>query len=251
MRTLRVPDARKLAPLRFALCNLGGGMNCWICNKKGTSGEHLVKASDLRYYFGRITTNEPMYFNRDGRSWKMQSDDSKYVKADALICNNCNNSLTQPYDKAWESLSYYLQSNFETLRNNRRIKISNIFQGNSKAQLLNVHLYFVKLFGCRLASESTPIDISSFSTSVKESSAHSKIFISIGWWEPKIKNAGISNIEAIEANGKTVVAYWFYVVGRVAVYILYCETPDNKNLLKHCWHPNSIKKHIDFVNQHT
>lgn len=227
----------------------GGTMDCWICNEKGTSGEHLVKASDLRYYFGKITTKEPLYFNREGRCSKMQSAVSTYVKAEALICSSCNNSLSQPYDKAWENLSCYLQENFQNLKNNKRIKISNAFRFNSNAQLLNVHLYFVKLFGCRLASESTPIDISSFSKSIKESIAHPQIFISIGWWEPKIRNVGISDIEAIEAKGKTVVAYWFYVVGKIAVCVTYCENLDKKNLLEHCWHPHDVKKYIDFVHQ--
>lgn len=86
-------------------------MKCWICGQEGNTGEHLIKESDLRSYFGDISQKCPIFFHtKDKRNIPVGSLKSKRFKSDALICNRCNSALTQPYDRAWETLSIYLRS---------------------------------------------------------------------------------------------------------------------------------------------
>ncbi len=226
-------------------------MYCWICGEEGTTGEHLVKASDLKSYFGNVTTEDPVFFNKDSRSWTMQSTNSKFVKSDAKICNSCNSNVTQPFDKDWEILSKYLQDNIKQLNSNKKIKLSNVFPGRKSEAMLNVHLYFCKLFGCRLASEDTPLDIEPFKDSINSVSSYDNLYIELGSWEPKNKNAGITSIQAIEEAGEPVVVWWFYIVGKVAVYVSFCAKPEIKKLIKNCWHPDSLGKYVSFCRQTT
>ena len=224
-------------------------MSCWICGNDGTTGEHLIKASDLKYYFGNVTTKDPVYFNKDERSWVMQSINSKFVKSDAKICNSCNSDKSQPFDKDWELLSKYIHDNFNQLASNKKIKLSNVFPGRKTEAMLNVHLYFCKLFGCRLAAETTPLKLEPFREAITNTTACDNLFIEIGRWDPKNRTAGISSIQAIEESGKPIVVWWFYIVGNVAVYISFCFKPEIKKLIKNCWHPNSIGKYVSFYSQ--
>ncbi len=135
-------------------------MKCWICGNKGNTGEHLLKASDLKAHFGHVSQKKPLYFNTDGKKKiKLGSKKGQRLKSKAVICNSCNSNLTQPYDKAWEKLSAYLRTNWTALNKTKKLDLSKVFPGSSKKSLLDMHLYFVKLFGCRIIENNIPIDI--------------------------------------------------------------------------------------------
>ncbi len=221
-------------------------MRCWICGEEGNTGEHLIKASDLRYYFGDITNKEPVYFQKGEKSWEMQSANSKYVKSEAKICNSCNSNKTQPYDKDWEILSKYMQNNHSRLLSNGKIKISNVFPGRKSEAMLNVHLYFCKLFGCRLAAEDTPLHLEPFKSSINGTKPCANLYIEFGSWDISNKFAGITSIQALEVNGRPAVVFWFYIIGRVAVYVSYIKKLEITRLKKNCWHPSSITKDVSF-----
>ena len=38
-------------------------MNCWICGSSAQTGEHLIKASDMRSIFGHIRQSRPVYLH--------------------------------------------------------------------------------------------------------------------------------------------------------------------------------------------
>ena len=40
-------------------------MKCWICGDDANSGEHMIKASDLKSLFGHVTQMAPLYFHTD------------------------------------------------------------------------------------------------------------------------------------------------------------------------------------------
>lgn len=81
-------------------------MQCWICGKDADSGEHLIKASDLKMIFGKVRQDKPLYMHtnaqRNIRVAGLQSNKLKYEK---VMCRDCNSGRTQASDKAWELLS--------------------------------------------------------------------------------------------------------------------------------------------------
>ena len=123
---------------------------CWICGGIADSSEHIPKASDIKRYFGAPAIGHPLYFHSEARrNVRIQGINSNRLKSGARICANCNNSRTQPYDRAWERLSDYLQKNAERVAVTGSFDLRKAYpNGPYRKQALCAHLYFVKLFGC-------------------------------------------------------------------------------------------------------
>lgn len=220
---------------------------CWICGGDGKTGEHLLKASDLKSHFGRISQTAPVYYHAKGRkNIPVGSTQSTRLKSKALICNNCNSSLTQPYDQAWEKLSLYLRTNWAILQRNGRLNLSKVFPGATGESRLDVHLYFVKLFGCKIVEDNVPIDITEFSNCLQRRVAHSDVYIAIGnrIGIAKHKYAAITPIESVNQGDNSVFATWLYVIDTIAVNVIYSIVPANEEVLRNTWHPSTANKII-------
>ena len=55
-------------------------MNCWICGSPANSGEHRIKASDLRLVFGHVSQKHPLLLHNEIQ----RNRPIKGIKADAL-----------------------------------------------------------------------------------------------------------------------------------------------------------------------
>lgn len=221
-------------------------MKCWICGREGNTREHLIKASDLRSCFGHVSQKNPIYFHTSNeKSIPIGSLKSKRITFDALICNPCNSALTQPYDRAWESLSSYLTTNWPKVVNSKRLNLAKVFPGSVHKSMLYVHLYFVKLFGCKIAESGAPIDITGFSKALLNNKAHQDIFIAFGPrpGEVQHKNAHSSTLHTIDI-GVSACASWFYVIDQLAVNIIYVSGYGDPDLMKDTWHPDSLNNKV-------
>jgi hypothetical protein len=222
-------------------------VKCWICGAPATTGEHWIKASDLRSVFGTCSQLIPLYFHAPHkRNIPVGSIKADRLKFKGRICHRCNTTVTQPHDKAWEKLSSYLQKKIASDSKTVIIDLSKPFPGATKKELLNVHLYFVKLFGCHITEHSIPIDIAPFSKAILTNSAHGNVFLAFGN-SVNVTNrkiAGMTPIQAIEKNGSPVFAAWFYIVGNVAIEILFAIDhrliPRNLNAI----HPSDPSKSL-------
>ena len=134
------------------------------------SGEHKTKRSDLLAVLGRPTQEEPFYYHDLHKANRpVGSLDAKILKSPVRICAFCNNTRTQPHDRAWEHLSDRLRS--RRLKIGLGVRANRVFPHFTKREMLNVHLFFVKLFGCMLAEARAngfdlPIDIDPFSRAI-------------------------------------------------------------------------------------
>jgi hypothetical protein len=225
-------------------------MECWICGQNGTTKEHLLKASDLKSEFGSVSQKSPLFYYAEGQnSQKINSiKKSSLVKSKALICSHCNNARTAPYDKAWEKLSTYIR-NIKDLRAGKILKLNKIFPGNASIQMLNIHLYFVKLFGCVIKEHNIPISLTQFSSSLINNVAHPNVFISFG--PSGGMGTGNTEVGAESVDGSVTFATWFYVVGSTAVNIMYALPTEKRQGLIKAWHPKSVNKKIKLANYKT
>lgn len=199
-------------------------MKCWICGEEATTGEHLIKASDLRLLYESCSQAAPIYFHSpQKKNIPVGSFKATRLKFKTKICARCNTTLTQPHDKAWEKLSAYLHRHIGSHADTGIVDLSRVFPGATRRELLNVHLYFVKLFGCNIAEHSIPIDLASFSRAIATSSPHSNVFLAFGksLGTPKRKSAGMTAVHAVNRNDVPVYAEWFYVMGNFAVEVVY------------------------------
>jgi len=221
-------------------------VECWICGEDAKTGEHLVKASDLRSEFGQASQKEPLYIHTKNKiNQKLNSiKKGSIIKSNALICACCNNARTAPHDKAWEKLSEYIRSQ-KSLYSNQVIKLNKIFPGKTKTQMLNVHLYFAKLFGCAIKEFDIPIELTQFQRSILQGEAHPNLYISCGLSEGMI--TGNTDIQTASLKGKIAFATWFYVVGSLAVNVMYALPSEKRHGIDKAWHPDSITKKLRLV----
>lgn len=136
-------------------------MPCWICGAAETTAEHIVKASDIRQYFGK--SPDALFWHTEARkNNKAQSVTSRPLKYKPSICHECNSTRTQPYDRAWEKLSKWLFNHRDLIKPGRKIKINKIFSGRVAIPITDIQLYFAKLTGCLAVDYQAPIDVSGF-----------------------------------------------------------------------------------------
>ncbi len=219
-------------------------MKCWICGDEATTGEHLTKHSDLKSHFGHVSQTSPLFLHTKEKSnqrLKTIKKDSR-LKSDALLCGRCNNDRTSEYDKAWEKLSGFLRQKKAPLNKGDLIKLEKVFPGSVKRSMLRVHLFFVKLFGCAIIAHDVPIDIEPFRKGILEEKSVDNVYLAL--WPSNGRGTGNSDIESENLGGKCAYATWFYVIGDIAVNVMYAIPGERRLGLVDSWHPSTVTKRI-------
>ena len=215
-------------------------IRCWICGDAADSGEHLIKASDLKMMFGKIHNEHPLYMHagekRNQRVAGLQSDKLKY---DRVICRHCNGTRTQISDKAWQMLSRHLQSRTPPVVDGTLVRLAKVFPGEAHKRMTAVHLFFVKQFGCMIAENGIPIDLSGFSQAVLQNKPHPDVYLRFltGLQDSRYLLVSRSPLNAIEVNGEVHFASWIYMLDRVAVNVLYVGSDSFRDRLPESYHP--------------
>jgi hypothetical protein len=221
---------------------------CWICNRnEANSGEHKTKRSDLLAVLGNPTQEAPFFYS----DLKKANRPVKSLKADILkspvrICADCNTARTQPHDRAWEHMSDRLRS--RRLNVGQWVRANRIFPNNARTEMTNVHLYFVKLFGCMLCEAKAngydvPIDITPFSTAIMSNRPHPEVYLQFGKHDGSV---GRTNLECWTTDRGSVLAGWLYELRTIAVSVMFAQagkwepTPNN-------WHPLARSKRFRIV----
>lgn len=214
-------------------------VSCWICGQSGDSKEHMIKATDIKSVFPALTQKNPVWFHNDEKSnIPVGSHKSDRFKFNNPICEKCNTSRTAQHDKSWEKVSAYLNKYDLELRGTLSIRLANIFENNIYTNALNIHLYFVKLFGCRIVESDIPIDTRSFSDSIMNNEPNPYLFLrfrkATGSRE---KMLSVSPVHIKQKGSETVVAAWMYTVGQVNVELLYAPSGACNDFLKKSFNP--------------
>lgn len=107
--------------------------------------------------FGEFSESEPVLIKKD-KSFNLQGPDSKAIKFGKVLCSDCNNSTSKPFDLAYEKFQSSISSNYEKILETGVIDFGEITNVNSLGFKLNVLRYLVKSFCCRLAENQIFID---------------------------------------------------------------------------------------------
>jgi hypothetical protein len=214
---------------------------CWICKQnKADSGEHKTKRSDLLAVLGKPTQAEPFYYhNLHQANRPVGSLDAKILKSPVRICAYCNNTRTQPHDRAWEGMSDRLRS--RRMAVGRWTRCNRVFGSFTKREMLKVHLFFLKLFGCMIAEAKAngydvPIDLDLFSNAIMSGRPHAEVHLEFGKHDGII---GRSDLHCWTTDpGKSVLAAWLYELDTIAVSVIYSQAGRFKHR-RDLWHPRS------------
>jgi hypothetical protein len=217
-----------------------GTVLCWICNRdEANSREHKTKRSDLAAVLGSPTQDRPFYFHDlERRNKPVGSLDAKILKAPIRICDECNTTRTQPHDRAWEHMSDQLRGHRLVI--GRWVRANRFFRHDTRRQMTNVHLFFLKLFGgmlceARANGHDVPIDIAPFSEAIMTSRPHPEVHLQFGKCDGTV---GRSNLHCWKTEHGSVLAGWLYELDSIAVSVLFAQAgrwehrPD-------LWHPQS------------
>jgi hypothetical protein len=125
---------------------------CWWCNNIADTREHVYKRSDLEREYKNdnqivlIHNEEPF---RNGE--KLQSVNSQFIKFKKSLCNNCNSSKSQPFDRAYDKFVTYLKTSEEKCYENSIVLFNDIYKADWEIEKYNLIKYFIKHLGCSLA----------------------------------------------------------------------------------------------------
>lgn len=136
---------------------------CWICGAPSDSREHVIKRSDLSRRYGKLPFDQTggMLHVKGKISRRIQSSNSKSLKYPLIICSECNNERSQPWDKAYEKFEKWLFHNSALIFKQRFVDLEEVYGAEVSFSCPNLYKYFVKAFGCRLADSgmSVPPDL--------------------------------------------------------------------------------------------
>jgi hypothetical protein len=204
---------------------------------------HLSRCSNKR---DQLCHRPLRWHDKSASNQILQSERSRRLMSDARLCAKCNNETTQPYDRAWEAMSDYLRNRWSTISRERHFDLARVFPGSAKKGALHVHLYFVKLFGCRVAESNIQLNLGPFSSALRTEVAHPNVYLQIGDTPGKcpFQTAGISEIhaEVDPISGRPIIAMWMYTVGEFAVRIGYLEPRLGLRVWPRAWHPATTNK---------
>lgn len=213
---------------------------CWICGDIADSGEHQIKFSDLKLMFGKVQNDHPIFMHVGGvRNQRVAGLNSNKLKHERVLCRRCNNVRTQASDKAWQSLSHHLQVRRPPVQAGTIVRLARVFPGDVNAKMVSAHLYFVKLFGCLIMENKVPIDLRSFSTAILQHRPHPNVYLRFltGLQDSRYRLVSRTPINAIKENGIVRFASWIYMLDRIAVNVLYVDSPAFRDRLPSCFHP--------------
>lgn len=215
---------------------------CWICGDPANTREHKLKKSDLKAIFGAPSQSEPIFYHSDKkRNIRIGGLDNKYLKFPSLICAHCNNTRSQSHDRAWEFLSSELRSRILVLGDGDVVRANRIFKYDTRRQMLNVHLYFVKLFGCQIIEGPIPIKIEGFSAAIMNETAHPRVFLKFGFLEQTevTRMTAITDVWTTQtSDGLCAFASWSYVVDNLVVHVMFAAEGEMRQGLRNAWHPS-------------
>ena len=107
--------------------------------------------------------------------------------------------------------------------------------------MLNVHLYFVKVFGCHIAGNNIPLDISGFANAIMNQTAHPGVYLKFGCGRmfagrPTI---GMSDmwLDPPSPGRSSTLATWFYDIEAVSINVMFAVGGEELQKLVGVWHP--------------
>jgi hypothetical protein len=219
---------------------------CWICNAQANSGEHRIKKSDLKLSMsGQPSQSSPIFHRSNGEKKRpIGSLKAEALKFNKSICVNCNGSLSQPYDYSWDTLSTYLSTvSFNT---GEELELSQVFGSDTDANLINVHLFFAKIFGCSVVESGLSLDLDMLGECIKTNMYCPHLYLKIRNSENGKTDSycALSDIQVSrDESGKFRYAHIYYTVGKYTIDIVYSDNTEDLDLVEF-FQPNSTLQKI-------
>lgn len=132
---------------------------CWWCGNLADSREHKHKKTDFkRLYTTELTEGKLPVVDKDKKFYQIQGPDSDLLKYDKVLCQKCNNSRSQSFDRAYDKFIEYFDDKIDVIIQDGYIDFEEIFPDDYELEKYNTIRYYIKHFCCKLASNNIMID---------------------------------------------------------------------------------------------
>ncbi len=212
---------------------------CWICDGEANSKEHSPKKSDLNQTFPGVSQ---LLIHTDKRqNTPIKGLNANLLKSNGKICSTCNNDRTSAHDREWQKLSAFIHQ-IPIIQKGDFIPLGKVFPSDVNGSMLNVHLFFVKQFGCAVKEHNIPIDLRPFSEAILKNIPHPYVYLEFceNPYSAPNHSAGRSDLITEIVNGK-IMANWFYFIGSFLVNVRYAET-EQRLRGWNAWHPETVNE---------
>lgn len=193
---------------------------CWICDKPATTAEHKIKRSDLKLMSQGISFKKGDRLIKtlnNGKKSVIQGLNSKEVRYEKNLCGYCNNTRSEPWDKAYEMLINFVYKNHSTISRDRKINLKLVYGTNVKKGQVDLFKYFAKAFGCAINEINDKVPSIIFDVINGRSFDGKEFFINISVCEELLKQnpmlngfVGCSDLETVydKKSGKSIAYRW-------------------------------------------
>ncbi|BCW61785.1 hypothetical protein StoSoilB22_07580 [Arthrobacter sp. StoSoilB22] len=126
---------------------------CWWCGARADSHEHKYKRTDLR----RLANGDDLIWANDSVLRPIRSHrKSKDVLFGLILCKRCNDTRSQPFDRAYDKYAAYVSQNISRLWRAPGIRLEHVYGDGWEQEAKNLARYFAKHFGCLIAENGFP-----------------------------------------------------------------------------------------------
>lgn len=126
---------------------------CWWCGAKANSREHKYKRTDLR----RLAKGDDLVWSGESALRTIRSHrKSKEVLFGLVLCKRCNDTRSQPFDRAYDIYAAYVNQHITQLWRAPGIRLDHVYGEDWEQQARNLARYFAKHFDCLIAENGFP-----------------------------------------------------------------------------------------------
>lgn len=128
---------------------------CWWCGAPTDSREHRLKASDLRREYGKPPYTDLRTLTRFSGSDRhdFSGPNSSSVKFSPTLCVRCNDTRSQPFDDAWDTLASYLAYHEAEVVSTLSLDWTDVFGSCWQERAADVERYVLKHAMCRVVDQ--------------------------------------------------------------------------------------------------
>jgi hypothetical protein len=122
----------------------------------------------------------------------------------------------------------------------RWVRANKVFPYRTRPHMIDVQLYFLKLFGCMLCEAKATghdlgIDIGTFSSAIMTGTPHPEVFLQFGKGDGIV---GRSNLHAWKTQQGSLLAAWLYQLDSVAISVVFAQAGRWEHS-DGIWHPHA------------
>ena len=117
------------------------------------------------------------------------------------------------------------------------VRANSVFPYDTARYMRNVHLYFVKLFGCHIKALGMTLDIKGFSDAILKDKSHPNVYLKFGVNSQEITGSSDVWLSVPSAGELSSFGVWYYRVGKLAVNVMFARDGEKRQGLLGAWHP--------------